>query len=346
MAAMQLRPITLAEARRFVGEHHRHNIPPVGWKWGVGVECDGQLVGVAVASRPVARGLDDGRTLEITRSCTDGTRNANSMLYGAITRAARALGYARLVTYTLASEPGSSLKASGFTRCAELAPREDHFESKDRHRYALDLFGNERRPSEAKIPHPDRRRRMAEARRTISASDNAAVLGGMRAKNNGRYNGNGRHWETPPELFAALDAEFSFTLDPCAQHHTAKCERYFTEDVDGLAQDWGTERVFMNPPYGREVYAWTRKARESAEKGALVVGLLPASTDLAWWHDDVWDRERNQPREGVEVRYIRGRVRFLTGGPYRASGFFPSVVVVWRPAVGRLPTEKEAGRDG
>lgn len=162
---------------------------------------------------------------------------------------------------------------------------------------------------------------------TIDRSLNPAVLGGMRAKNNGRYNGNGREWETPPELFAALDAEFAFTLDPCATEATAKCARYFTEDVNGLEQDWGTERVFMNPPYGREVYAWTRKARESAAAGALVVGLLPASTDLAWWHDDVI-------APAAEVRYIRGRVRFLTGGPYRASGFFPSVIVIWPASPG------------
>lgn len=163
-------------------------------------------------------------------------------------------------------------------------------------------------------------------RRTINASDNAAVLGGVRAKNNGRYNGNGRHWATPPEVFDPLHAEFCFTLDPCATAETAKCAQFYTEAENGLAQDWGCERVFMNPPYGREIYAWTRKARESAERGALVVGLLPASTDLAWWHDDVVGH-------AADVRYIRGRVRFLTGGPYRASGFFASVVVVWRPAI-------------
>jgi site-specific DNA-methyltransferase (adenine-specific) len=157
-------------------------------------------------------------------------------------------------------------------------------------------------------------------RRTIDSSDRPAVLGGMKAKNNGRYNGNGRHWETPSEVFDPLHREFRFTLDPCA---TAKCSLYFTEEQDGLAQDWGTHRVFMNPPYGREVYAWTRKAREAAAQGALVVGLLPASCDLAWWHSDVVGH--------TEVRYIRGRVRFLTGGPYRASGFFASVIVIWRP---------------
>lgn len=159
-------------------------------------------------------------------------------------------------------------------------------------------------------------------KRTIDSSDNPAVINGARAKNNGRYNGNGRHWETPPEVFEPLDREFSFTLDPCATDETAKCERHFTEAENGLVQSWEGERVFMNPPYGREIYAWTRKARDSG--AALVVGLLPASTDLAWWHEDVVGR--------AEVRYIRGRVRFLTGGPYRASGFFASVVVVWRPA--------------
>ena len=161
------------------------------------------------------------------------------------------------------------------------------------------------------------------SRRTIDASDNPAVLGGVKAKNNGRYNGNGREWETPPELFAELDQEFDFTLDPCATAATAKCSLFYTESDNGLEQDWGRHRVFMNPPYGKEVYAWTKKARKSAEAGALVVGLLPASTDLAWWHDDVVGH--------AEVRYIRGRVRFLTGGPYRASGFFASVIVIWRP---------------
>jgi phage N-6-adenine-methyltransferase len=156
-------------------------------------------------------------------------------------------------------------------------------------------------------------------RRTIDASDNAAVLGGVRAKNNGRYNGNGRNWQTPPEIFAPLHREFDFTLDPCATEASAKCRIFFTEAQNGLEQSWEGHRVFMNPPYGREIYAWTRKAKNS---GALVVGLLPASCDLAWWHDDV---------VGNEVRYIRGRVRFLTDGPYRASGFFASVIVIWRP---------------
>lgn len=160
-------------------------------------------------------------------------------------------------------------------------------------------------------------------RRTIAASDNAAVTTTARVRNNGRYNGNGRHWATPPEVFDPLHEEFGFTLDPCATAETAKCPRFFTEEQNGLEQSWAGERVFMNCPYGREIYPWTRKARLEADGGALVVGLLPASTDLSWWHDDIVDR--------AEVRYLRGRVRYLTGGPYRASGFFASVIVIWRP---------------
>lgn len=140
-------------------------------------------------------------------------------------------------------------------------------------------------------------------------------------RNSGRYNGNGRDWRTPPEIFEPLHAEFRFTLDPCATRTNALCARYYTERENGLAQSWLGERVYMNPPYGKEIYAWTHKARiESA--GALIVGLLPASTDLAWFHEDVIGGN-------AVVRYIRGRVRFLTDGPYRASGFFASVIVVW-----------------
>ena len=159
-------------------------------------------------------------------------------------------------------------------------------------------------------------------RRTIDGTSNPAVLGAAAHRNNGRYNGNGREWATPPEVFEPLNAEFGFTLDPCATVANAKCLRFFTEAQNGLEQSWSGERVFMNPPYGREVGVWTRKARDEAQSGTLVVGLLPASCDLKWWHEDIVGH--------ADVRYIRGRVRFLTGGPYRASGFFASVIVVWK----------------
>src|SRR5215472_13786196 len=82
-------------------------------------------------------------------------------------------------------------------------------------------------------------------RRTIASSNNAALLGGIRAKNNGRYNGNGRFWETPPEIFDPLHAEFLFTLDPCATPQNAKCAKFFTEEQNGLERSWAGERVFM-----------------------------------------------------------------------------------------------------
>ena len=110
-----LQPITFAEAAAFVRAHHRHHAPSVGWKFGIGVNDGTGVVGVVVVGRPVARHLDDGATLEVTRCCTDGTPNAPSMLYGAAWRAAKALGYRRLVTYTLAEEPGTSLRAAGWT---------------------------------------------------------------------------------------------------------------------------------------------------------------------------------------------------------------------------------------
>ena len=120
---MEIVPITLREASAFIAEHHRHNKPPRGWKFGVGLRSNGALVGVATAGRPVARAMDDGRTLEVNRTCTDGTRNANSMLYGAVWRAAKAMGYRRCITYTQADETGASLKAAGWVRVAELPAR-------------------------------------------------------------------------------------------------------------------------------------------------------------------------------------------------------------------------------
>jgi len=108
-------PITLREAQAFVKEHHRHNDPPHGHKFSIGLMKNGQLVGVVVVGRPIARGNCDGYTAEITRCCVlDGQPNANSKLYAAAIRAARAMGYRRVITYTLPEESGASLKAVGF----------------------------------------------------------------------------------------------------------------------------------------------------------------------------------------------------------------------------------------
>jgi len=121
--ALQLEPVTYPEAVRFIRDHHRHHLPPQGWKFGIAVS-DGETVrGVVTVGRPVARHLDNGYTLEVTRCCTDGAKNAASMLYGAAWRATKALGYRRLITYTLKEEPGTSLKAAGWTALYETPGR-------------------------------------------------------------------------------------------------------------------------------------------------------------------------------------------------------------------------------
>jgi hypothetical protein len=135
-------PITLKQAREFVSAHHRHNSPPVGWKFGVGLKQEDRLVGVATAGRPVARALDDGLTLEVNRTCTDGTRNANSMLYGAVWRAAKAMGYVRCVTYIQAEETGASLRAAGWRRTAALPARASWAESSVKLKDTRDPVGN------------------------------------------------------------------------------------------------------------------------------------------------------------------------------------------------------------
>lgn len=111
---LEVCPMTLKEANAFVEQHHRHHKPVVGHKFSIGCTDGKEIVGVAIVGRPVARHLDDGWTLEVNRLCTDGTYNACSMLYAAAWRAARAMGYRRLVTYILDSESGTSLKASGW----------------------------------------------------------------------------------------------------------------------------------------------------------------------------------------------------------------------------------------
>lgn len=111
---LQVVPISLKEANAFVEMHHRHHKPVVGHKFSIGASDGEKIVGVAIVGRPVSRHLDDGWTLEVSRCCTDGTKNACSLLYGAAWRAARAMGYKKIVTYILVSEHGSSLKASGY----------------------------------------------------------------------------------------------------------------------------------------------------------------------------------------------------------------------------------------
>lgn len=121
---LSVRPMTFPAACAFVQDHHRHHGPPRGHKFSLGVLTEhGRLVGVAIIGRPVARLLDDGLTVEVTRLATDGTPNACSALYGAAWRTARAAGYRRAITYTQAGESGASLRGAGWRKAAERSPR-------------------------------------------------------------------------------------------------------------------------------------------------------------------------------------------------------------------------------
>lgn len=125
-------------------------------------------------------------------------------------------------------------------------------------------------------------------------------------------------WATPIEFFKELDAKYHFTLDVCATKENAKCEKFFTREDDGLAQEW-KGICWMNPPYGREIGKWVKKAFETASQGGgTVVCLLPARTDTAWWHDYCMKGE---------ITFVRGRLKF---GGCSNSAPFPSAVVVFK----------------
>lgn len=133
-------------------------------------------------------------------------------------------------------------------------------------------------------------------------------------------------WETPQAFFDELDKEFHFQLDVCATPENAKCKNFFTEKDDGLKQNWGGQgTIWCNPPYGREVVKWVRKAYETSQQGETVVMLLFVRTDTKWFHDYVKDK--------AEIRFIKGRLKF---GNSKNSAPFPSMVVIYN---GRLSTQ-------
>ena len=129
------------------------------------------------------------------------------------------------------------------------------------------------------------------------------------------------NWSTPQDFFDKLNDEFHFTLDVCADENNHKCEHYYTKEIDGLSSPWvGT--VWCNPPYGRKIGEWVRRAYLSSNIGsATVVMLLPARTDTRWFHDYIY----NKPN--TEIRFIKGRRKF--GGCKNAAPF-PSMVVIFR----------------
>lgn len=136
----------------------------------------------------------------------------------------------------------------------------------------------------------------------------------------GLFTSNTDLWATPPQFFEQLNAEFHFDLDPCATAENAKCADFFTPEIDGLKQDWGGRRVFCNPPYGKEIGKWVEKCyNESRKPGTLVVMLIPARTDTAYFHDFIYHK--------AELRFIRGRLHF-NGSKQGAP--FPSMVVIFK----------------
>jgi site-specific DNA-methyltransferase (adenine-specific) len=138
------------------------------------------------------------------------------------------------------------------------------------------------------------------------------------ALNAGLFTSNTDLWSTPQKFFDELNKEFTFKLDVCANDTNHKVSRYFTKETNGLEQDWHPHTCWMNPPYGREIKHWVKKAYEESLLGAVVVCLLPSRTDTTWWHDYVM--------KSKDIRFIRGRLKF---GDSVNSAPFPSAVVVF-----------------
>lgn len=134
----------------------------------------------------------------------------------------------------------------------------------------------------------------------------------------------GDKWGTDQVLFADLHAEFLFTIDVAADSTNHRVARYYTEKEDGLKQDWSGERVWCNPPYSF-IDPWVAKA--ARREAQVAVLMLPVRTDRPWWHEHIWDAERNRPRDGVEIRWALGRVKFY--GAKQTPTWPTAVVIFW-----------------
>lgn len=149
----------------------------------------------------------------------------------------------------------------------------------------------------------------------VASSD---LLGQKRRVDQSWFNAKSIEYETPDNIWKPLDAEYHFTLDVAATPENAKCARYFTKADDGLKQSWTGETCWMNPPYGRVMQKWVRKAHAEWKRGCCVVALIPARTNTGWWHDCIQDI--------ATVRFIRGEVAFKG---FERGLWMPMCVVIW-----------------
>ncbi|WP_081307060.1 DNA N-6-adenine-methyltransferase [Streptococcus dysgalactiae] len=131
------------------------------------------------------------------------------------------------------------------------------------------------------------------------------------------------YWETPQIFFEKLNEEFNFNLDVASSDNNAKCKNHFTVDDDGLSQDW-TGNVFCNPPYGREIGKWVKKAYEESLKpyNNVIVLLIPARTDTKYWHDYIFGKAK-------DIRFLKGRLKFTINGKENYPAPFPSAVIIY-----------------
>jgi len=156
-------------------------------------------------------------------------------------------------------------------------------------------------------------------------------------------------WSTPQALFDALNAEFEFAIDAAASPENYKCWMWWGPKApmaihrNALASfSWPPTSIWLNPPYSK-VREFITKAALEARGGATVVCLVPSRTDTRWWHSEVWDAQKHTPRPGVEIRFVKGRLKF---GNATNSAPFPSVVLIFRPRSGVAAVATDAESDG
>ena len=144
----------------------------------------------------------------------------------------------------------------------------------------------------------------------------------MSIQRNALFSANTEEWETPQDLFDKLNKEFHFGVDGCATADNAKCENFFSKKDDGLNQKWGGYgTIWCNPPYGRAISCWVRKAVEETKNGNTTVMLIPSRTDTKWFHDYVYQKPN------VEIRFLKGRLKF---GGAKNNAPFPNMILIFR----------------